>query len=98
MNAEWVDYVCSNCGSDRIGQVQRGIDNLPIAQCHDCGPKTTLIPEDEGPKRDKAINAAAKKPIGSKKAIHAILRPLVERSKYKPKVKPTAAPTLGMFD
>lgn len=91
------EYVCSNCGSDRIGPVQRGIDNWPVAQCHECGPKTTLIPEAEGAKRDKALRSAAVKPIGSKKAIHAVLRPVVLRTEYRPKTKVEEAPTMGMF-
>lgn len=101
--SEWVDYVCSNCGSERIGQVQRGIDNWPMARCFDCGPKTSAIPEDDGTektnhKRAKAIASANKRAIGSKKAIHTVLRPLVERAAYRPKQKPVEAPMLGMFD
>lgn len=95
---EWHDYVCSNCGSDRIGAIQKGVDNWPVAQCHNCGPKNSLIPQEEGPKRDKALHALAVRPIGSKKAIHAVLRPLVERSQYRPRVRREAAPTVGMFD
>ena len=91
------DPVCSNCGSDRLGAIQRGIDNWPVAQCFDCGPKATLIPENEGPKRQRAINTAAKKK-SSRKAIHTVLRPLVERSEYHPRVDPEVAQTVGMFD
>jgi len=91
-----VDPVCSNCGSDRLGVIQRGIDNWPVAQCFGCGPRTTLIPEDDGTekmrlKRKKAIRSAGRKPIGSKKAIHTVLRPLVERSQYQPKAPPVDA-------
>lgn len=95
---ERTNLVCSNCGSDRIGAIQRGIDNWPVAQCHNCGPSTTLIPEAPGQKRTKALNAAARKPVGSKKAIHTVLRPLVERSQYRPRAKVEDAPSLGMFD
>jgi hypothetical protein len=97
------DPVCSNCGSDRLGAIQRGIDNWPVAQCFNCGPTTAFIPEDDGTwkgrrKRENAIRSASRKPIGSKKAIHTVLRPLVERSEYRPKVKPVEAPMLGMFE
>ncbi len=78
--------------------IQRGIDNWLVAQCFNCGPKASLIPEEEGPKRDRAIAAANRKAIGSKKAIHTVLRPVVLRVKYKPRVKPDEAPTVGMFD
>lgn len=94
----WNPLVCSNCGSDRIGSVQKGIGGLPIGFCHDCSPKATLIPEEPGAKRDKAIETANKRAIGSKKAIHSVLRPLVERSQYRPKAKAVEAPMLGMFD
>ena len=90
--------VCSNCGSDRLGAIQHGIGGLPIAFCHDCSPKATLIPDEPGRKRDKALHAAATKPIGSKRAIHSVLRPVVERSQYRPKAKPVEAPTMGLFD
>lgn len=92
------DPCCSNCGSGRIGAIQRGIDNWPVAQCFDCGPRTGVIPDEEGPKREKAIKSAATRSTGSKKAIHTVLRPVVERSAYRPKAKPTEAPMLGMFD
>jgi hypothetical protein len=98
-----IDPVCSNCGSDRLGAVQRGIDNWPVAQCYNCGPKAAVIPEEDGTektnhKRTKAIASAAKKPIGSKKAIHTVLRPLVERTDYRPKVKSTEAKPLAMWE
>lgn len=97
------DPVCSNCGSDRLGATQRGIDNWPVARCFECGPKISSIPEDDGTektrrKRENSIAIANKKAIGSKKAIHTVLRPLVERSQYRPRVKPEEAPMLGMFD
>lgn len=90
--------VCSNCGSDRIGAIQRGIDNWLVAQCFNCGPSTSVIPETEGPKRTKAIETAAKRSIGSKKAIHTVLRPVIERSAYRPKVRPIEAESVSMFD
>jgi hypothetical protein len=97
---DWMErrFVCAGCGSTRIGAIQRGIDNWPVAQCYNCGPSTTSgIPEEPGEKRDKALNRAATKPIGSKKAIHAVLRPVVEASQYKPRVKPVEAKPMGMF-
>lgn len=91
------EWVCSNCGSDRIGTVQHGIDNWPVAQCFDCGPKVGVIPDEPGQKRDKAINRAMNE-RHSKKAIHTVLRPLVERAQYRPKAKPEVAVSVGMFD
>lgn len=91
-------YVCSNCGSDRLGVIQRGIDNWLVAQCYECGPKTSVIPEEAGAKRDKAIASAARKRLGSKKAIHTVLRPVVPRDQYRPREKPVEAPTMGLFD
>ena len=93
----YVRFVCSNCGSDRIGSVQRGIGGLPIGFCHDCSPKASVIPSERGEKRDRAIETANKRAIGSKKAIHTVLRPLVERSQYRPRVKPVEARPIGMF-
>ena len=93
-----IDAVCSNCGSDRLGAIQRGIDNWPVAQCFDCGPRASVIPEEEGPKRTKAIQAAAKRPIGSKKAIHTVLRPVVERSAYRPGSSRPITQTVSMWD
>lgn len=95
--------VCSRCGSDRIGAIQKGIDNWPVARCFNCGPSTSAIPDDDGTwkgrrKRENAIRQAARAPIGSKKAIHTVLRPVVERSQYRPKPKLEDAPTMGMFD
>jgi hypothetical protein len=70
-----------------------------VAQCYECGPKPGGIPDEPGTKRDKAIRQAQLKAgIGSRKAIHTVLRPVVEASKYRPPTKPEAAPTLGMFD
>ncbi len=92
------DLVCANCGSDRLGAIQRGIDNRLVAQCHDCGPKTSAIPDDDGTdKREKAINRAARD-RKSQKAIHSALRPVVPRAEYRPKAKPQDAPSIGMFD
>ncbi len=93
-----MSLVCGSCGSDRIGAVQRGIDNWPVAQRYDCGPKSGGIPEEPGEKRDKAIKAAQLKAgFGSRKAIHTVLRPVVEASQYRPKAKPVEAKPIGMF-
>lgn len=100
---ERIEYCCSNCGSDRLGAIQRGIDNWLVAQCFNCGPTVSGIPDEDGTekthrKREKAIQAAQRKPIGSKKAIHSPLRPVVERSQYRPRVKPVAADPMSLWD
>lgn len=91
------DYVCALCGSGRLGVLQRGIDNWFVAQCYACGPKTPIIPEGGGEKRQQAINTAARKRV-SRRAIHSILRPVVLRSEYRPPATRKTAPTVGMFD
>lgn len=94
--------VCAYCGSTRIGVIQMGIDNWPVAQCFECGPKVAIVPESDGTeknalKRAKAINRHASRRT-SKKAIHTVLRPVVPADEYRPRAKPEAAPAIGMFD
>ena len=42
--------VCSICGSARLGTIQRGIDNLPVALCYDCRDRRS-------PKKQGGLNA-----------------------------------------
>lgn len=30
------ELACSICGGHRLGPIQKGIDNLPVALCYDC--------------------------------------------------------------
>ena len=98
----WMEQqlVCSNCGSPRISptSIQRGIGGGLIGLCHDCSPKKTIMPSET----DASPKAVAKRSRilheQATQKYRTVLTPLVERSQYRPRVKPVPADPMSLWD
>lgn len=92
------DLVCSACGSDHVGSVQRGIDNFWLGLCYECAPPIPKQPDedDRSAKAEKTRRSiVAKTQVGR---YRTKLTPLVLRSEYRPRVKPKPAMPASLWD
>lgn len=97
------EYVCSNCGSDRVSDITPGIDHWPLGKCATCSFGGTHVPPDSDTSekaqkaRAQAIRVSATQ-RRSQRASHTKFVPLMPREQWRPRPRRVEAESQGMFD